>query len=116
LTEHTAVLSVFMQKAKGDVAVLRDATITLPDDTELADWLSAANARVSMTAAAMQDAVGLMNDLGLETRIYRQQLLTATGEITSDVLDVGLVAGLVVLLKRRDYRVTDRRVGQRQDH
>jgi predicted MFS family arabinose efflux permease len=27
-----------------------------------------------------------------------------------------LVAGLVVLLKRRDYRVTDRRVGHRQDH
>jgi len=26
-----------------------------------------------------------------------------------------LVAGMVVLLKRRDYRVTDRRVGQRQD-
>ena len=26
-----------------------------------------------------------------------------------------LVAGLVVLLKRRDYRVTDGRVGQRQD-
>jgi len=27
-----------------------------------------------------------------------------------------LVAGLVVLLKRRDHRVTDRRVGQRQDY
>lgn len=27
-----------------------------------------------------------------------------------------LVAGLVVLLKRRDYRDTDRRVGQRQDY
>jgi hypothetical protein len=27
-----------------------------------------------------------------------------------------LVAGLVVLLKRRDHRVTDRRAGQRQDH
>jgi hypothetical protein len=26
-----------------------------------------------------------------------------------------LVAGLVVLLKRRDYRVTDRRAGQRPD-
>ncbi|MCP5091597.1 MAG: DUF2721 domain-containing protein [Gammaproteobacteria bacterium] len=26
-----------------------------------------------------------------------------------------LVAGLVVLLKRRDHRVKDRRVGQRQD-
>ncbi len=29
---------------------------------------------------------------------------------------VCLVAGLVVLLKRRDYRVTDRRSGQRQDY
>jgi hypothetical protein len=27
-----------------------------------------------------------------------------------------LVAGLVVLLKRRDNRMTDRRVGQRQDY
>ncbi len=27
-----------------------------------------------------------------------------------------LVAGLVVLLKRRDYRVNDRRVSQRQDN
>ena len=27
-----------------------------------------------------------------------------------------LVGGLVVLLKRRDYRVTDRRVGTRQDY
>jgi hypothetical protein len=29
---------------------------------------------------------------------------------------VCLVGGLVVLLKRRDYRVTDRRVVQRPDH
>jgi hypothetical protein len=27
-----------------------------------------------------------------------------------------LVAGLVVLLKRRDHRVNDRRAGQRQDY
>ena len=29
---------------------------------------------------------------------------------------VCLVGGLVVLLKRRDYRVTDRRAGQRPNH
>jgi hypothetical protein len=29
---------------------------------------------------------------------------------------VCLVAGLVVLLKRRDYRDTDRRAGHRQDY
>lgn len=27
-----------------------------------------------------------------------------------------LVAGLVVLLKRRDYRITDRQMGQRSDY
>jgi small conductance mechanosensitive channel len=96
LTEFAAILSVFLQKAQADVEVLRDATITLPNDAELTDWLSAGNARVGMTAEAMQDVAGLMDDLGLETRFYRQQLLTATGEITADVLDVGLVAGLVM--------------------
>jgi small conductance mechanosensitive channel len=43
----------------------------------------------------MQDAVSLMKALGLETRHYRRQVLTATGEITTDVLDVGIVGGLV---------------------
>jgi len=42
----------------------------------------------------MQDAIRLMTELGQETRLYRQQLLTATGEITTDVLDVGIVASL----------------------
>jgi small conductance mechanosensitive channel len=35
-----------------------------------------------------------MKLVNLETRQYRQQVLTATGEITSDVLDVGIVASL----------------------
>ena len=42
----------------------------------------------------MQEAVSLMDRLGLESQLYRQQLLTATGEITADVLDVGIVASL----------------------
>ena len=36
-----------------------------------------------------------MRALGLETRHYRQQVLTVTGEITADVLDVGIVANLL---------------------
>ena len=95
LTDHAANLSVFLLRAQADIEVLSDAVVTLPNDTELAEWLSAADARIRMTADAMQDTVALMDDLGLETRIYRQQLLTATGEITADVLDVGLVAGLI---------------------
>jgi small conductance mechanosensitive channel len=48
-----------------------------------------------MTAAAMQRMVTLMNALNLDTRQYRQQVLTVTGEITTDVLDVGIMADLI---------------------
>jgi small conductance mechanosensitive channel len=81
--------------ALDDVAVLRSTVTTLPSNTELVDWLSAAQSRVQLTAKSVQDMVALMNSLGLETRHYRRQVLTATGEITTDVLDVGIVAGLL---------------------
>ena len=36
-----------------------------------------------------------MNAMALDTHHYRQQILAATGEITTDVLDVGFVSGLL---------------------
>ena len=95
LTESAANRSIFLEMALDDVAVLRSTVATLPSNTELVDWLSAAQSRVRLTAKSVQDIVALMNSLGLETRHYRRQVLTATGEITTDVLDVGIVAGLL---------------------
>lgn len=43
----------------------------------------------------MQEIISLMNALDLNTRLYRQQVLTVTGEVTTDVLDVGIMADLV---------------------
>ena len=56
--------------------------------------MSAAQTRIQMTARALQKIVELMNSVDLETRQYRQQLVTATGEITTDLLDVGIAANL----------------------
>jgi small conductance mechanosensitive channel len=42
----------------------------------------------------MQNLVGLMSRLGLDVKSYRKQILTSTGEITTDVLDVGIAANL----------------------
>jgi small conductance mechanosensitive channel len=95
LTESAANRSIFLEMALDDVAILRSTVTTLPSNTELVDWLSAAQSRVQLTAKSVQDMVALMNSLGLETRHYRRQVLTATGEITTDVLDVGIVAGLL---------------------
>ena len=95
LTDAAANRSIFLELAIIDVETLRASVATLPNNTSLADWLSAAQARVRMTAASMQQIITLMNTLDLETRQYRQQVLKVTGEITTDVLDVGIMADLV---------------------
>ena len=95
LTDTAANRSIFLELAINDVETLRAAAATLPNNSGLADRLSAAETRVKMTARAMQEIIRLMNALDLNTRLYRQQVLRVTGEITTDVLDVGIMANLV---------------------
>ena len=95
LIDSAANRSVLLELALSEVATLRSTVATLPDNTNLADWLSAAQTRVELSANSTQDVIALMNSVGLETRQYRQQVLTVTGEITTDVLDVGIVASLL---------------------
>ena len=94
LSDSAANRSVFLQMSLDEVAALKGAVSTMPSDETLVGRLSAAQARVGVASRSLQSAVNLMNRLGLETRQYRRQLLTATGALTTDVLDVGLAAGL----------------------
>lgn len=95
LAEAAANRSVFLEVAIAQVGLARAAATTLPNDTELPSWVAAAEARVRVASAALQSVGTLMSRMGLDTRQYRQQVVTATGELTTDVLDVGVVAGLI---------------------
>ena len=95
LGDSAANRSVFLELALKRVTVLRSSVSALPDNTELADRLSVSQMRVEMTSAAMQRIVRQLDQLGIETRQYRGQLLTVTGEITTDVLDVNIVGNLI---------------------
>jgi small conductance mechanosensitive channel len=94
-SDASANRSIFLQLALDNVAVLKSAVATMSSDTELPKKLNAAQARIRVASQALQSIVDLMNRLGMPTRQFRQQLLTATGELTTDVLDVGLVASLI---------------------
>jgi small conductance mechanosensitive channel len=87
--------SVFLDMAIKVATDLRASATILPENTEIAGELRAADARVKLTAAALQRTIGFLQTLEIETRHYRQQVLTATGQITTDVLDVGVVASLI---------------------
>jgi len=87
--------SVFLEMAIKVAADLRATVTILPDNTEIAAELKAADARVKLTASALQRAIGFLQTLEIDTRHYRQQVLTATGQITTDVLDVGVIGSLI---------------------
>jgi len=95
LSDSAANRSMFLELALDDIRMLKSTVATLPNDTELADWLRAVETRIQIAAKSLRDIVTLMNAQGIETRQYRQQVLTVTGEITTDVLDVGIVGSLV---------------------
>ena len=95
LKEAASMRSVFLDVSIRQVALARNSATTLPNDTELPDWVLAAEARVRVASEALQSTVNLMNRLEMDTRQYRQQIVTATGELTTDVLDVGVVAGIL---------------------
>jgi small conductance mechanosensitive channel len=91
LAETAANRSVFLERALVDDTALRAAVATLPENAELKDRHHAIQARITGTGRSLQRVLPLMNEVGIETRSYRSQLLTVTGEISTDVLDFGVV-------------------------
>jgi small conductance mechanosensitive channel len=95
LENSAANRSTFLQLALEDVTVLRAASAALPADAEVSARLAVHEARITIATDSLQDAVTLMNELELDTSHYSQQLVTTTGELTADVLDVSVLSGII---------------------
>ena len=95
LEDSAANRSVFLQVALEDVAVMRAAAASLPGNASLASQVAALEARIKIISRALQQMINLMGRMQLETSQYRQQVLKVTGALTADVLDVGVIAGLI---------------------
>ena len=95
LTDGAANRSAYLAVAIEDVGILRAAAANLPNEPSLTAQALAAEARVRNASASLQESVRHMDLLELDARQYRQQILTATGQLTADVLDVGVVRGLI---------------------
>jgi len=66
----------------------------IPDDADAAKLLIAAAKSLDTNAASMEVILGLMEALELDTNVYRAQLVEATRDITSGLLDTGVAVGL----------------------
>jgi len=94
LESTAANRSTFLQLALEDVTVLRAASAALPTDTDVAARLAVHEARIKVATGSLQNVVRMMSELELDTSHYSQQLVTTTGELTSDVLDVSVLSGI----------------------
>ncbi|MBW2448094.1 MAG: mechanosensitive ion channel [Deltaproteobacteria bacterium] len=65
-----------------------------PGDVSLEADVVAAQARLDRVATSLWTTCDIMDDLDIETAEYRKTLITATGELTTDVLDLEVLEGL----------------------
>jgi small conductance mechanosensitive channel len=88
--------SVLLEMAINEVAGLRATISAIPDDAESKARLNVMTATISNLTADIGTILGMMKSLEMDTREYQGQLLAATGQITSDILEVDVFTNLFV--------------------
>ena len=92
LTERAANLSILLELAQENVASLSLQAEAIPDDTEVTAKLKVGEGRVRIIAGTLQSTVAMMAELDLEAKEYEQQLIAATGKLTT--VDTEVLGGL----------------------
>ena len=104
LYDRVDELSGRLELALGRIDELEIRLKETPDDTNVVKLLIAAKKSLDTNTAGMDVVLGLMETLELETAVYRTQLVMATRDISSGLLDTDVA---VSLLGRTLKKVTD---------
>jgi small conductance mechanosensitive channel len=95
LQERAETMSAVLELATEDAAAQQARLALLPDDAEVKASLAVAQNRVDMYVGALEATTKMMAVLELDTDPYDRQLLTVTGNVSTDVLDVDVVGGMI---------------------
>jgi small conductance mechanosensitive channel len=96
LAERAANGSIFLEMTISDVNALKASTAVLPDDAELNAKLNTAVNHVSLIANGITTILAMMDSLEMDTDVYQKQLLSVTGQITTDFFQVDVISSLLV--------------------
>ncbi len=96
LSDHAANRSILLEMAMEDVTALRAAASAVPDDAEVKAKLTVATNHVISLAEGLAAVLVIMESLELDTAEYQEQVLNATGQITTDVFEVGVLTNLLL--------------------
>jgi small conductance mechanosensitive channel len=96
LKERAENGSVLLEMTTSDITALRASVAAVPDDAESKARLNVVVAHVSSLAAGIEAVLTMMQSLEMDTSHYRKQLLQATGQITTDIFQVGVFTNLLL--------------------
>ena len=96
LRERAENGSVLLEMTMGDVVALRASVAAVPDDAESKAKLNVAVSHVASLAAGIETVLTMMQSLEMDTTHYQNQLLGATGQITTDIFQVGVFSNLLL--------------------
>ena len=96
LIERAATDSALLEMAMADVTALNASAKVVPADTEVKARLNVTINHVSRLANGLTEILAMMDSLGMDTTSYQNQLLNATGQITTDVFEVGVFTDLLI--------------------
>jgi len=88
--------SVLLEMATSDIKALRASVAAVPDDAESRARLKVITTHVANLASGIASVLVMMESLEMDTTEYQNQLLIATGQITTDIFQVGVFTNLLV--------------------
>ena len=88
--------SILLEMATSDIKALRASVAAVPDDAESKARLNVITTHVANLANSIASVLGMMESLEMDTTEYQNQLLVATGQITTDIFQVDVFTNLLV--------------------
>jgi len=96
LAEYAANGSILLEIAMDDVTASSASVSAVPDDAESKAMLTVNMNRVRDLAATLDAVLVMMDSLEMDTSVYLEQVLSATGQITTDLFDFSVISHLLV--------------------
>ena len=96
LRDRAETGSILLEMATSDIKALRASVAAVPDDAESKARLNVITTHVANLASGIASVLAMMASLEMDTTEYQNQLLLATGQITTDIFQVGVFTNLLV--------------------
>ena len=95
ISESAANRGILLEMAMQDVKAFSASVSAVPDDKESKAMLTVSKKRVHELADKLNELLVMMDDLGMDRSDYQSLAISATGQITTDLFDFGVVVKLL---------------------